>query len=87
MKNDTLENRMRMLHNREKISDEKLLMGSTRGKFPVVLDGGKTVIYISDKSKETETRLRYELLKKGKEPCPFRKLNFIIFSRVKWLLS
>jgi hypothetical protein len=69
MKNDRLANRMKMLHNREKISDEKLLMGSTRDKFPVVMDGGKTVIYISDKSKEAETRLRYELLKKGRFPA------------------
>jgi len=68
MKNDTLENRMRMLHNREKISDEKLLMGSTHDKFPIVMDGGKTVIYISDKSKEAETRLKYELLKQGRFP-------------------
>jgi len=69
MKNDTLENRMRMLHNREKISDEKLLMGSTRDKFPVVMDGGKTVIYISDKSKEAETRIKYKLLRESRFPA------------------
>lgn len=69
MKNDRLENRMRMLHNREKISDEKLLMGSTRNKFPVVMDGGKTVIFISDKSKEAETRIKYQLLKDSRFPA------------------
>lgn len=39
----------------------KLLTGSTTGKYPVVLDGGKTIIYISDKSKENETRLKYKM--------------------------
>lgn len=33
--------------------------GSIRGKYPVVLDGGKTTIYISDKSKEAEIVERY----------------------------
>lgn len=33
--------------------------GSLRGKFPVVLDGGKTTIYISDKSREAEIVERY----------------------------
>ncbi|HNQ83557.1 MAG TPA: hypothetical protein PKM34_07935 [Bacteroidales bacterium] len=68
MKNDRLENRMRMQHNKEKISDEKLLMGATCDKFPVVMDNGKTIVYITDKSKEAETRLRYELLKKSRFP-------------------
>jgi hypothetical protein len=68
MKNDRLANRMKMLHNREKISDEKLLMGSTLEKFPVVMDNGKTIIYISDKSKEAEIRLRYELLRQSRFP-------------------
>ncbi len=59
MKKDTLENRMMMERQGLKISDAKLLMGSLIGKYPVVLDGGKTTIYISDKSKEAETRIRY----------------------------
>ena len=29
-------------------------------KYPVTLDDGKTIIFISDKSKEPETRKRYE---------------------------
>lgn len=68
MKNDRLANRMKLLHNREKIPDDKLLMGSTRDKFPVVMDNGKTVIYISDKSKEAETRIKYELLRESRFP-------------------
>ena len=59
MKKPTLEYRMMMERQRLKISDAKLLMGSLMGKYPVVLDGGKTTIYISDKSKEEETRIRY----------------------------
>jgi hypothetical protein len=68
MKNDTLENRMRLAHNRSKIPDEKLLMGSTSDKYPVVLDDGRMIVYISDKSKEAETRLKYELLKNSRFP-------------------
>ena len=68
MKNDSLENRMMLAHNREKISDAKLLMGSLKGKYPVILDDGKTIIYISDESKEAETKLRYELLMRSRFP-------------------
>ncbi|MCK9203372.1 MAG: hypothetical protein M0P58_02920 [Bacteroidales bacterium] len=59
MKKTTLEYRMMQERQRLKISDSKLLMGSLVGKYPVVLDDGKTTIYISDLSKEPETRLRY----------------------------
>jgi hypothetical protein len=59
MKKDTMEYRMMLERQRLKISDSKLLSGSTTDKYPVILDGGRTTIYISDKSKETETRLKY----------------------------
>ena len=61
MKRPTLEYRMMLEHNRLKVPNAKLLTGSLVGKYPVVLDGGKTTIYISDKSKESETRKRYQL--------------------------
>jgi hypothetical protein len=61
MKKDTLEYRMMMERQRLKISDSKLLTGSLAGKYPIILDGGRTTIFISDKSKESETRERYEL--------------------------
>lgn len=70
MKKDTLENRLNLARIKAKIPDDKLLMGSTKDKFPVVLDGGKTVIYISDKSKVEETILKYKLLKESKFPTP-----------------
>jgi len=61
MKKDTLEYRMMQERQRLKIPDSKLLTGSIIGKFPVVLDGGKTTIFISDQSKESETRTNYEM--------------------------
>ncbi|HEX7411517.1 MAG TPA: hypothetical protein VF298_05180 [Bacteroidales bacterium] len=66
MKKDTLENRMSLANNRFKIPDSKLLTGSLIGKYPVILDGGRTIIFISDKSKESETRRKYELRKDNK---------------------
>jgi hypothetical protein len=61
MKKDTLEYRMMQERQRLKIPDSKLLTGSTKDKFPVILDGGRTTIFISDKSKESEARQKYEL--------------------------
>jgi hypothetical protein len=66
MKKDTLEYRMMLENNRLKISNSRLLTGSLTGKFPVVLDGGRTIIFISDKSKEAETRQNYEARKDNK---------------------
>jgi hypothetical protein len=61
MKKPTLEYRMMMENNRLKIAKSKHLTGSLIGKYPIVLDGGRTTIYISDLSKESETRERYHL--------------------------
>jgi len=66
MKKDTLEYRMMMEHNRLKIPNSKLLTGSLAGKYPIILDGGRTTIFISDLSKESETRERYQLRKDSK---------------------
>ena len=41
--------------------DSKLLTGSTNDKYAVVMDNGKTIIFISDRSKEEETRLKYQM--------------------------
>lgn len=68
MKNEEMQNRLNLDLNRPTISDEKLSMGSTRDKYPVILDDGRTVVFISDKSKETAIRLKYELLKDTKYP-------------------
>ena len=61
MKKTTLEYRMMTEHNRLKIPDARLLMGSLIGKYPIILDGGRTTIFISDLSRESETRERYQL--------------------------
>jgi hypothetical protein len=61
MKKDTLEYRMMLERQRLKIPDSKLQTGSIIGKYPISLDGGRTTIFISDKSKESEIRERYEL--------------------------
>jgi len=68
MKKDTLEYRMMQERQRIKNHDSKLLNGSIKDKYPVVIDGGKTIIFISDKSKEAETRQKYKLLKESKFP-------------------
>jgi len=66
MKKTTLEYRMMLEHNRLKVPSAKLLTGSLVGKFPISLDGGRTTIFITDKSKETETREKYQLRKDNK---------------------
>jgi c-di-AMP phosphodiesterase-like protein len=68
MNDDKLENKINQALNRTKIPQEKLIMGSINDKYPVVMDDGRTIIYISDKSKEAETRRKYELLKDKKYP-------------------
>jgi hypothetical protein len=52
---------MDMLKSRSKINHKNQLTGSTTDKYPVILDGGRTVIFVSDKSKEAETRANYAL--------------------------
>ncbi|MCX6304895.1 MAG: hypothetical protein NT040_07995 [Bacteroidetes bacterium] len=61
MKNDVLSNRMNLGNHRMSIPHSKLLTGSIIDKYPVILDDGKTIIFIADKSMEAETRYRYEL--------------------------
>lgn len=39
----------------------KNLSGSVTNKYPVVLDGGRTIIFVSDQSKATEAKANYEL--------------------------
>jgi hypothetical protein len=68
MKNGKLDNRNSLALHRSKIPDEKLLMGSLKGKYPVVLDDGRTVVYITDESKADETRIKYKLLRESTFP-------------------
>lgn len=52
---------MNLANHKLTVPHSKLATGSIHDKFPVVLDGGRTVIFISDKSKEAEVRQRFEL--------------------------
>ena len=45
----------------EKTLKPKLLTGTTADKFPILLDDGKTIIFISDKSKEAQIRQKNKL--------------------------
>jgi hypothetical protein len=62
-KNDLIDNRLQMSNHQRTVPKLKLASGSVVGLFPVILDGGRTTIYISDVSKEAETRKKYELRK------------------------
>ncbi|MCX6307231.1 MAG: hypothetical protein NT040_19880 [Bacteroidetes bacterium] len=58
---DFIDNRSEISNRQVMVPRSKLLAGSLLDKYPVTLDGGKTIIFIADKSKESETRQRYEL--------------------------
>jgi hypothetical protein len=63
-KGDAVDNRMAVsTHHRNAIPKSKLSSGSVVDKFPVVLDDGRTIVFISDKSREREIKLRYALKK------------------------
>ena len=61
--NDAFDNRMNVSNRQIRVPKPKLSSGSVAGKYPVVLDDGRTVIYITDKSRESEIRSRYGLRK------------------------
>jgi hypothetical protein len=61
--NDAFDNRMNISNRQMRVPKPKLSTGSVVGKYPVILDGGRTIIYITDKSKESEIRSRYEMKK------------------------
>lgn len=60
---DILDNRLKMSNHQRTVPKSKLATGSVVGLYPVILDGGRTTIYISDLRKEAETRKKYELRK------------------------
>ena len=57
---------------RIKKQDSKLLTGSLTGKYPIILDGGRTTLFISDKSKEVEAIEKYEQ-RRGNKPVFYSK--------------
>jgi hypothetical protein len=65
-----MENRKDLAYQRDTIPLSKLSSGSLENKYPVVLDGGKTIIYITDRKKERVIKLKYAM-QKGKRFFPF----------------
>jgi hypothetical protein len=63
-KSDAMDNRLEMSNHKVAVPKSKLSSGSLTDKYPVVLDDGRTIVYIRDKSREREIRLRYALRKK-----------------------
>jgi len=64
--NSNIGNRMSPSTHHFKVPKHKPSKGSLAGKYPVILDDGKTIIYISDKSMESEARKSYEMRKNNK---------------------
>jgi len=62
-KTDTMDNRMEISNHQVTVPKAKLSSGSVVEKYPVMLDDGRTIVFISDKSRESEIRLRYALKK------------------------
>lgn len=60
MKNDIIDNRRNLKHTQGDIPKAKQQAGSIQDLYPIVLEDGKTIIFISDKSKEKETIERYK---------------------------
>lgn len=61
--NDVMDNRMNLSNHQNKVPKPKLSSGSVVGLYPVILDDGRTIIYIADKSRESEIRLQYAMRK------------------------
>ena len=61
--NDAIDNRISVSNHQHRVPKPKLSTGSIIGMYPVILDDGRTIIYTSDKSKESEIRSRYALRK------------------------
>ena len=56
-----MDNKMAMSNHQGIVPKSKLTAGSIADKFPVLLDDGRTTVFITDKSREREIRLRYAL--------------------------
>jgi hypothetical protein len=77
---DEMDNRMGLSNQKDTVPKSKLLLGSVEGKYAVILDDGRTVVYITDKSREREIKLRYGLRKVEKGFCRSVKPKFVKLS-------
>ena len=65
-KNDSIDSKIELSNYQEVIPKSKLSLGSLINKYPIFLDN-KTVIFITDQTKESEIRQKYES-RKGNKP-------------------
>jgi hypothetical protein len=59
--NDILDNHLSVSNHPRRVPKNKTYTGSLTGKYPIILNDGRTIVYITDKSKEDEIRAKYEL--------------------------
>ncbi len=68
-KTDQLDARVELSKYQYAVPKSKLSSGSLNNKYPVILDGGKTIIFISDRAKEPEIREKYAIRKENRMPA------------------
>jgi len=64
--NNSIDVRIELSNQQNLIPKSKLSSGSVTNKYPIILDGGKTIIFITDQTKEPEARQKYEMRKNSK---------------------
>ncbi len=64
--NNSIDVRIELSNQQMLIPKSKLFSGSVTSKYPIMLDDGKTIIFITDQSKEAEARQKYEMRKNTK---------------------
>ncbi len=65
-KGDLIDGWIAVSNFREAVPKSKLSSGSIVNKHPVILDGGKTIVFIADVTREPEVRHKYEVQKSRK---------------------
>ena len=61
--NDIFDNRLSVSNHNRRVPKAKTATGSLTGKYPIILNDGRTIIYVTDKSREEEIRSKYALKK------------------------
>ncbi|MEI6886259.1 MAG: hypothetical protein WCO02_17345 [Bacteroidota bacterium] len=61
--NDIFDNHFELSNHPRRVPKHRNATGSLTGKYPIILDDGRTIIYVSDKNKENEVRSKYSLKK------------------------
>ncbi len=57
--NDIFDNRLSVSNHTRRVPKAKTATGSLTGKYPIILNDGRTIIYVTDKSREEEIRSKY----------------------------